>query len=349
MSNASRPDTDDQGAAREIARRISEIRRSPVEQVLIDDLRLTGSPRSRGEDSRHVRLLGEADTELPPIVVHRATMRVVDGAHRVRAASLRGLRRIGAQFFEGGEEEAYLLSVALNTAHGLTLSRTDRTAAALRILATHPCWSDRSVAAVAGISASKVARLREGAAATGVRTRIGRDGRSRPVDPAAGRARAGELLRQDPTASLRQVARAAGISPATAADVRDRLLRGADPLPDRLRRAAERAAQRPGHRAGPADGEFPRTAPASPEALTRVIDTLCRDPSLRLTSTGREVLRLLRVCATAVRDQRRIVTSVPPHCLAPLAELMRGYSGIWQSLAEELERAHSASTRDLTH
>ncbi|NYV76215.1 ParB/RepB/Spo0J family partition protein, partial [Streptomyces sp. UH6] len=189
MSNASRPDIADQGAAREIARTIGAIRRSPVEQVRLDALRLTGSPRSEGEDSRHVRLLGEAETALPPIVVHRATMRVVDGVHRVRAASLRGLERIDAQFFEGGKDEVFVLSVALNTAHGLTLSLADRTAAALRILTTHPDWSDRSVATVAGISATKVARLRHDVAATGATFRVGRDGRSRPVDAAAGRAR----------------------------------------------------------------------------------------------------------------------------------------------------------------
>ncbi|NYV75605.1 hypothetical protein HW445_14985 [Streptomyces sp. UH6] len=80
-------------------------------------------------------------------------------------------------------------------------------------------------------------------------------------------------------------------------------------------------------------------------------DMLSRDPSLRLNRTGRELLRLLQVCATAVREreQQRIVTSVPPHCLGPLAELLRGYSGVWQDFAEECERALSASMRDLAH
>lgn len=33
---------------------------------------------------------------MPPIVVHRATMRVIDGMHRVRAAKLRGAAHVAA-------------------------------------------------------------------------------------------------------------------------------------------------------------------------------------------------------------------------------------------------------------
>ncbi|MEU2424153.1 hypothetical protein ABZ619_24550 [Streptomyces sp. NPDC007851] len=43
-------------------------------------------------------------------------------------------------------------------------------------------------------------------------------------------------MRQEPEASLRHIARQAGISPATVADVRRRLQRGDDPVPSRLRR-----------------------------------------------------------------------------------------------------------------
>ncbi|MFH9725973.1 hypothetical protein ACH4M4_23870 [Streptomyces sp. NPDC017254] len=337
---------DDHGtAARQVARSIGEIHRSPVVQVPVASLLIAGSPRVRGEDPGHVRLLGEQETALPPIVVHRATLRVVDGAHRVRAALLRGLSQIGAQFFEGEEHEVFVLSVSLNAGHGLPLSRTDRTSAARRILTSHPFWSDRSVATVAGVSAATVARLRKHVAGATTGTRIGHDGRARPVNSTEGRARASELLRRDPTASLRQVARTAGISPATAADVRDRLLRGADPLPDRLRRAVESAERRETHRS--ATGAGGAAGMPSAEALTQIAESLRRDPSLRLTESGREILRLLGVCTAAVRERRRNGTSaVPPHCLDPLAKLMRGYSEIWQSFAAEFEQAHHARTRD---
>ncbi|MFD8641278.1 transcriptional regulator [Streptomyces zaomyceticus] len=347
MIDSSGADIDDHGTvARHVARSIGEIRRSPVVQVPVAALLLAGSPRVRGEDPGHVRLLGEQEDTLPPIVVHRATMRVVDGAHRVRAALLRGVSLVGAQFFDGREDEVFVLSVALNAGHGLPLSRSDRTSAARFILTSHPFWSDRSVATVAGVSAATVARLRKGVAGATTGTRIGHDGRARPVNSTEGRARASEMLRRDPTASLRQVARTAGISPATAADVRDRLLRGADPLPDRLRRAVEserRTARRSAEGTGGAAGDVL----PSPEVLTQLAESLRRDPSLRLTESGREILRLLGVCTAAMRERRRNGTSaVPPHCLDPLAKLMRGYSEIWQSFAAEFEQAHRARTRD---
>ncbi|MFH8712626.1 ParB/RepB/Spo0J family partition protein [Streptomyces zaomyceticus] len=348
MIDSSGADIDDHATvARRVARSIGEIRRSPVARVPVTALLLAGSPRVCGEDPGHVRLLGEQENTLPPIVVHRATMRVVDGAHRVRAALLRGLSHIGAQFFDGEENEVFVLSVALNAGHGLPLSRTDRTSAARYILTSHPFWSDRSVATVAGVSAATVARLRKGVAGATTGTRIGHDGRARPVNSTEGRARASELLRRDPTASLRQVARTAGISPATAADVRDRLLRGADPLPDRLRRAVESAERRTAHRSTEGTGAAVGDVLPSAEVLTQMAESLRRDPSLRLTESGREILRLLGVCTAAVRERRRNGTSaVPPHCLDPLAKLMRGYSEIWQSFAAEFEQAHRARTRD---
>ncbi|MEV0372122.1 hypothetical protein AB0I10_20205 [Streptomyces sp. NPDC050636] len=62
----------------------------PTAMVPIIALRPADSPRTAGESSDHVRKLAELTTPLPPIVVHRPTMRVVDGMHRVRAAVLRG-------------------------------------------------------------------------------------------------------------------------------------------------------------------------------------------------------------------------------------------------------------------
>ena len=77
-------------------------------------------------------------------------MKVVDGMHRVLAARMRGDTRISARFFQGDEQDAFLLSIILNRRHGLPLTRADRAAAVERILRSHPEWSDRALAALAG-------------------------------------------------------------------------------------------------------------------------------------------------------------------------------------------------------
>src|SRR5258705_432071 len=58
------------------------------------------------------------------------------------------------------------------------------------------------------------------------RARTGRDGRVRPLDNAEGRLRASAIIKEKPNASLREVAREAGISPSTVRDVRQRVTQG---------------------------------------------------------------------------------------------------------------------------
>ena len=62
----------------------------PVTTVPVSALRAGQSPRQAGENLEHVRALADTTDELPPIIVRRADMRVVDGMHRLRAARLRG-------------------------------------------------------------------------------------------------------------------------------------------------------------------------------------------------------------------------------------------------------------------
>ncbi|MFE4176743.1 ParB N-terminal domain-containing protein [Streptomyces sp. NPDC056909] len=321
-----------------------EIQKSLVELVPIASLLEADSPRGLGENSRHVQILAETESPLPPIIVHRGTMRVIDGMHRVRAAQLRGEDHIPAHFYEGRDEDVFLLSVAVNMAHGLPLSLTDRTAAAERIFGFHPQWSDRAVALVAGISAKKASEIRDRLAgsAKAVPCRVGRDGRSRPLNGAKGRERASALIKQDPEASLRQIAKAAGISPATAADVRDRLRRGVAPVPQKQRETKEKS-RRSGSTVlhnDPAYGEKAKSV----AQLISISDRLRKDPSLRFNDVGRTVLRMLDACAVAARDKHRIVEALPPHCRGPIAELVHGYAEIWRSLGEELEHAKYQDT-----
>src|SRR5205823_5872017 len=151
--------------------------------------------------------------DLPPIVVRRATMRVIDGMHRLYAAELRGNTTIKVRFFEGSEDDAFLLAVRTNIAHGLPLKIAERRSAAGRIINDRPELSDRSIASVVGLAAKTVAGIRRSATgdAPQLDARVGRDGRVRPLSSAEGRRLAGELLAEHPDASLRTIARGSGI------------------------------------------------------------------------------------------------------------------------------------------
>jgi hypothetical protein len=306
-------------------------RLSDVELVPVASLRSGDSPRTAGVDLAHVRVLAELDVALPPLIVHRRTMRVIDGAHRLRAAVSRGWERIHVRFFDGDESEAFVLAVAANNAHGLPLSLAERSAAAARILRAHPEWSDRAVASVAGISAGTVRGLRTAGdtvpAASAVR--VGRDGRARPVNSAEGRLRAAELLERSPELSLRAVSRQSGISLGTVRDVRQRLVRGAQVVP---------ASQH----AGPG-GEPPRTAPvrarephapAEPPAV--LLRTLLNDPSLRLNEEGRYLLRLLMTHQMPDQQRDRLAACVPPHAVPAVSEAARRCARAWEEFATRL-------------
>ncbi|MDH6128361.1 ParB/RepB/Spo0J family partition protein [Kitasatospora sp. GP82] len=326
-----------------LALRHDRAQRSAVTVVPISSLVEADSPRVAGEDEAHIRLLADSGATLPPILVHQPSMRVVDGMHRLRAAVLRGQTAVQVRFFDGSEADVFLLSVTANTGHGLPLSSADRSAAALRIFASHPEWSDRMVASVTGLSAKKVAELRrqQPALVPQLATRVGRDGRARPLDCSQGRRRASELIRSNPQASLRQIARAAGISPATAADVRDRLKRGEDPLPAPRRTPAERPERPGGTETAVADS---RAQISSPRDLASVLDQLRKDPSLRFNETGRALLRMLDVCHTVVREQQEITQNLPAHCLVSVVELSAGCADILQSFAAMLRRAGTSQT-----
>ncbi|MEU9340276.1 transcriptional regulator [Streptomyces sp. NPDC048278] len=329
-------DIESGAAERLLALRDGDFGSLPMAWVPLDDLTVSASPRLDGQDSVHVRALADTEAALPAILVHRPDMRVIDGTHRLLAARLAGRKDIAVRFFSGSEEEAFLLSVACNIVHGKPLSLADRVAAAARLLDDHPRWSDRCVASVVGLSAHKVAEVRrssDGPAAQGI-SRIGQDGRVRPLNAAEGRRLACEIITREPQASLRQIARQAGISPATVADVRERMQRGVDPVPDRQRGAVSGAGDDAGARGVP--GREPETV--SFEKLLALSETLRKDPSLRFNEVGRLALRLFDACAVFVRQQHAVTAQVPPHCKRPMAELLTSYARLWQSYADELSR-----------
>ncbi|MGM1059454.1 hypothetical protein [Saccharothrix sp. Mg75] len=208
---------------------------------------------------------------------------------------------------------------------GTPLTFANRIALAEQMLRSCPESSDRGVAATTGLSAGTVAaiRVRTGTPAA---ARIGRDGRVRPVSCADGRKAAARYLTRYPKATLREVARAAGISVGTARDVRTRLRRGEEIVPSRGRtdRGPVRAV---------------RTTPASDSRAALAL--LRHDPSLRGAQDGRLLLRLLDAHA-AVGDWRRLAETLPAHCVDLVVDLAAECAGGWVKLATQLDHRRRA-------
>jgi lambda repressor-like predicted transcriptional regulator len=297
---------------------------SPVTQVPLAEIFPGDSPRQGGVDFGHARRLADSEDPLPPIVVNRRTMRVIDGMHRLNAAIMRGQEVIDVRFFEGDEADAFVLAVRANVTHGLPLSLADRKAAASRILDLHPGWSNRAVAHVSGLSANTVAQLRE--RPTGqidqLDARVGRDGRKRPVNSAERRALAAKLMRKDPDSSLRDIARRAGISPETARNVRAQLNRetgSAGGLPGA--RAPRRGMQLVGVR--------------HPDQLLRA---LAADPAIRSSELGRMLLRALAASLSLDDRDARLAQTLPGYRLSDVMLAVQACAATWQRLAERLEQ-----------
>ncbi len=315
----------------------------PIVRVPIADLRRSQSPRLCGEDRQHIRALAESDAELPPIIVHRSTMRVIDGMHRLRAAELRERDEIDVRFFDGDESAAFVLAVRANITHGLPLSLADRKAAAAAIIRSHPDWSDRMIASRTGLAAKTVGGMRDADGGTShPDSRVGQDGRVRPTSTARARKIAGELIGEHPDLSLRQVARAVGLSPETVRDVRSRIRRDEDPVPaprdarDPSDAATDTAANRTTGRA-----EDTATEPAGPQVprreLAAAVHLLRDDPALRLNGLGRALLKTLDANTLINARLEHILANVPPHCRTAVAKAARGCALMWRSLATQLD------------
>ncbi|MDT6985784.1 ParB N-terminal domain-containing protein [Streptomyces lusitanus] len=279
------------------------------------------SPRSAGIDREHVRMLANSgEGTLPPILVHSSTMAVIDGFHRLEAARLNRSPVIDVEYFDGSLQEAFLLAVETNVRHGLPLSLQDRKAAARKILSAFPEWSDRAIARRVGLDHKTVGALRnrqpKEAAATG--SRIGLDGRSRPLDASEGRLRAQEIIAQNPQASLREVARSAGISVETARDVRTRMQQGDIP------------------RGGKQGGPNTALRPPSQVEVVSALKSLKKDPAVRYSAGGRALVRWLESRLLNTEDAERFL-QIPAHQVATVAAMAREVAAQWTEIAHQLE------------
>jgi len=303
--------------------------------IPIISLILGETQRSIATNTEHVRALADVLEDLPPILVHGPSGKVLDGAHRVRAAVLRGETSINAKIYSGSLENAFALAVNFNAHHGLPLSRLERTNAASRILQSHPQWSNRMIAGITGLAAGTIRNLRHESTMPDVRAvaRIGKDGRIRPVNNMAGRIRASELLAERPTASTRAIAKEAGVSAATVLDVRRRRDAGQEVVPRQQRGSGRTAMEIP-------VPEVPQGSDVRGLLGVDVVATLAmllKDPAIRLSAGGRFLLRWMIMSREALNSSQQIVDTVPDHCAVAVAKLARTYAVLWMEIASRLE------------
>jgi hypothetical protein len=201
---------------------------------------------------------------------------------------------------------------------------------------------------IAGVSNKTVGKLRGCTTEeiSQLNPRLGRDGKVRPVSPAIGRRRAAEFLSVNPRASLREIARKAGVSVTTARDVRQRVDKGENPLPDNLaKKSAKSVAPTVVATNGPAVAALTDARDGSPTG-TRVVpegrgrDLLQRlrnDPSVRSSERGRALLRLLSTVVVAISACNEFAEAVPSHCSGTFAEIARKNARAWQEIADKFE------------
>lgn len=322
--------------------------KSDSQVIQIDLLRPADTPRLEGEDEDHAQRLAESEIRWPPILVHKATMRVIDGMHRLRAAKIKGQDAIEVEFFDGSEEAAFVEAVRANTVHGLPLSMKDRHSAALRIMFAQQDISDRAAAECTGLSAKTISRLRESLNRDSLlqqEIRVGKDGRRRPLSAAEGRQRAADVLASEPTMSLRQVAKIAGVSLGTAHDVKDRMRRGESPVAsrgNRRRRTSGARAQVPTPVRRPTVAAL-RTESKSIQAR---LESLGNDPSLKFSESGRKLLRWLYLQQELNMSQARLIDDIPTHLVAIVAEVTIQCADMLQDFAGKLQERENRLTNE---
>jgi len=105
---------------------------------------------------------------------------LADGHHRVAAAKKAGLTKLPAIVKSGKLRDAILYAAAANHQHGLRLTADDKRAITQRLLLDPEWsrWSDRQIAATAGVSPQLVAKIRKTVPSAQTTQRIAKNGRT---------------------------------------------------------------------------------------------------------------------------------------------------------------------------
>lgn len=294
----------------------------------IKSLRPADSPRIAGTDQTHVRLLAECETPLPPILVHKPTLIVIDGMHRLNAAITRGDTTISAELTDIDEGELFLHTVRLNVRHGLPLTLQERKTAVTRLITHRPQLSDRAIAEDTGLSPKTVGRLRKCSAEDNPQpnapTRMGRDGKAHPLDAPQRRQRVIQALTDHPTAPLRHIAATAGVSVSTAHNVK--------------RRLQENQQQEDHQPQPPAPAPTPSHTRQTPAQIKGTVTALTTDPSLRFTDSGRTLLRFLLTRAVEPTELDALLDTIPPHCAETIADVAQDLATTWYTFSCRLHQ-----------
>jgi hypothetical protein len=194
----------------------------------------------------------------------------------------------------------------------------------------YPDWSDRRIAEICGVSPSTVKSVRLEDAAGGcpsdqfehLDSRIGRDGRQRPANPAQSRQRVLAAIESHPEGSLRGLARIAGTSPETVRRIRIRLQHAPELATDGL--------------------PVPLHIVSDVQGFGTRIGQGHEDPALATCSDGfTEFLR-----STAVdKDPASVAALVPLGRVYEVADEARRRAAFWSQLEEALNRRGRESAR----
>jgi len=104
---------------------------------------------------------------LPPLVVVHdgATIRLVDGFHRLHALRRTGIPSVRCVVHEGDRAAARWMACSMNAAHGIQRSNADKRLAVKAAIAIKPGLPDHAIAAHCSVSANLVASVRGESAA----------------------------------------------------------------------------------------------------------------------------------------------------------------------------------------
>ncbi|MHB9133801.1 MAG: ParB/RepB/Spo0J family partition protein [Armatimonadota bacterium] len=129
-----------------------------METVLVHDLLFdrTLNPRLHGVDLEVVEYYASIYKEViwPPILVDRATHKLLDGWHRVEAAKRAGIYTLPVQWVDAKEEELFAIAVKANMSHGVHLKKEERFLAIARL--QREGWTHERIAEFLGCSFNMV-------------------------------------------------------------------------------------------------------------------------------------------------------------------------------------------------